>query len=116
MGTTMVPNEEPVGEVLEYDPDLGAARVRLDEGDLKVGDEIHISGPDTDVEERVERLQLPDGPADEAHAGDDVGLPVPEAVETGSKVLRVASRSSGGGEGDPYDQAEADVLGDVFDA
>jgi putative protease len=111
----MVPNEEPIGEVVDYDPDLGAARVHLEEGDLRVGDRIHISGQGTDVEDRVETLQLPEGPADEAHAGDDVGLPVPEAVETGAKVLRVAS-SGGGPEEDPYDRADAGLLDSVFDA
>lgn len=107
-------NEEPIGRVVEYDPELGAARVHLDEGDLKAGDRVHITGPETDVEERVETLQLPDGPADEAHAGDDVGFAVPKAVEEGAKVLRIVGGPDPESE-DPYEAAEADLLGTVFD-
>lgn len=116
----MAPNEEPIGRVVDYDDDLEAARVHLDEGELKVGDRVHFKGSETDVEGRVEQLQLPQGPADEAHAGDDVGLPVPEAVEKGAEVLRIASGGGSGGGGsaagqDPYEAADAGLLDSVFD-
>lgn len=111
----MTRHEEPIGRVVEYDPDLNAARVSLEDGALSSGDLVHITGPDTDVEGTVDALQLPDGPAEEAQQGDDVGFRVPQAVEAGARVLRVSQTYQGGGD-DPYDRADASLLGDVFDA
>ncbi len=110
----MTRHEEPIGRVVEYDPDLGAARVHLEEGGLRSGDLVHITGPGTDVEDRVETLQLPSGPAREAEPGSDVGFKVPAAVEEGARVMRVV-RSKGDAGDDPYELAEAGLLGDVFD-
>lgn len=112
----MVPNEEPIGRVVDYDPDLEAARVHLEEGELKIGDRVHFKGSETDVEGRVEQLQLPQGPAEEAHAGDDVGVPVPETVEKGAEVLRIASQGGGAEGEDPYDAADASLLDRVFES
>lgn len=99
-------NEEPIGTVVDYEEDVHAARLHLEKGPLEVGDTIHIRGPDTEVEERIEALQLPSGPAEEAHAGDDVGVKVRLPVEEGANVFRVS---------DPYDSEDANVLDQVFE-
>lgn len=102
----MAGKESRIGKVEDDRPEVEAARVHLEDGPLNVGDTVHIKGPETDLEERIEALQLPDGPAEEAHAGDDVGLKVRVPVEEGANVFRVE---------DPYDEGEANVLDQVFE-
>lgn len=97
--------EEPIGTVAEYRPDVDAAKVKLETGDLHVGDTIHIRGDDTELEERLDAMQLPDGPADIAHPGDEVGLKVDLPVEEGATVFRVE---------DPYGGEEATLLDTMF--
>lgn len=100
-------NEEPIGTVVDYIPDTDAAKLHLESGPLSVGDTVHIRGTESEVEERIEVLQLPSGPTDEAHAGDDVGVKVCAPVEEGAKVFRVT---------DPYDDESASILDKVFEA
>lgn len=97
--------EEPVGTVEGYRPEVDAAKVKLETGELHVGDTIHIRGDTTEVEERIDALQLPDGPARSAGPGDLVGLKVDLPVEEGATVFRVE---------DPYGGEEASLLDTMF--
>lgn len=99
-------NEERIGRVVDYNNDVDAARIKLEEGRLEVGDAIHIMGSETEVEERVDALQLPHGPADAADVGDEAGIRMPQPVEEGANVFRVQ---------DPYSDEGASVLDVVFD-
>jgi len=45
--------EKKVGEVIKFFAKIGVAAIRLSEGSLKVGDQIHISGHTTDVTQSV---------------------------------------------------------------
>lgn len=101
----MPANEHPIGKVVRYAPDEHAALIHLSQGDLHTGDIIHIQGPHTELEERVRALQLERGPTEEAHAGDDVGLPVDMPVEEGDEVFRVE---------DPYLSETAGLLDTLF--
>lgn len=100
-------SEDPIGTVVEYLEDAHAAKIHLDHGSLHVGDTIHIRGKETEVEERIEALQIADGPTSEAHAGDDVGIQVPAPVEKGATVFRV---------NDPYTDESGSLLEKVFEA
>lgn len=99
--------EERVGTVERYDPVAQAASVRIDDGGLKLGDTILFKGPAGEHEERIHRMEIDHEAIAMARAGQQVGIEVPLPVEAGSEVLLVR---------DPYDEAEADVLSQVFDA
>lgn len=81
--------EKHVGTVEHYYPKVQAAAVKLD-GDLKVGDTIHIQGHSDDYTEKVTSMQLDHAPVAEGHAGQSVGVGVPVKVHEHSEVLKVA--------------------------
>lgn len=97
----MVALERRIGKVTAYSPGAHVARIHLDNGRLNVGDTLHIRGPHSELEERVDWLELPEGSAKKAAAGDDVGIHVRHPIEEGAYVYRVE---------DPYDEADASVL------
>ncbi len=41
--------EKKVGEVIKFFGKIGVAAIRISEGSLKVGDQIHIVGHTTDI-------------------------------------------------------------------
>jgi len=58
-------------------------------GDLHVGDTVRVKGHTTDLEFRVDSLQIDLQDVDAAHAGQSVGIKVPERVRNGDRVYRV---------------------------
>lgn len=98
--------EEHVGVVEHYYPEVHAASVRIEEGAIKKGDAIHFKGPRTELEERIHSMELDHEQISMAREGQHVGIEVPFPVEEGAEVLLVR---------DPYEQAQADLLGAMFD-
>ena len=56
---------------------------------LKVGDRIHIQGHITDMELTVESMQISNASAQEASAGDSIGINVPDRVRNGDLVYKI---------------------------
>ena len=56
---------------------------------LKVGDRIHIQGHTTDMELTVESMQISNASAQEASAGDSIGIQVPDRVRNGDLVYKI---------------------------
>ena len=56
---------------------------------LKVGDSIHILGHTTDMELVVESMQMNNADVQEAGAGAEIGIKVPDRVRDGDKVYKV---------------------------
>ena len=56
---------------------------------LKLGDKIHIRGHTTDFELTVDSMQINNVDAEEAKAGDSVGIKVSERVRGGDTVYKV---------------------------
>jgi translation elongation factor EF-1alpha len=82
------PKESKVGTVEHYYPKVHAASVGL-EGDLKLGDTVHIKGHGDDVREKVSSMQIDHKPIQEGHAGDHIGLQVPTKVHEKAEVFKV---------------------------
>lgn len=70
--------EKQVGFVDHYWTNLGVAGVRLTDGELHVGDRIHIRGYTSDFTQRVESIQIDHHAVEEAKPGDEIGLEVRE--------------------------------------
>jgi translation elongation factor EF-1alpha len=82
------PKERKVGTVEHYYPKVHAASVGL-EGDLKLGDTVHIQGHGDDLRERVSSMQVDHVPIQEGHAGQHIGLQVPRKVHEKAEVFKV---------------------------
>ena len=80
--------EVRVGKVASYFTHVEAAAIEL-EGDLKIGDTIHIKGHTTDFEQKIESMQIENEPAEEAKAGDSIGVKVEERVRRNDVVYKV---------------------------
>ncbi len=84
--------EERIGLVSHYYSHLGVAAVVM-EGELEVGDTIHIKGHTTDLIQKVESIQLEHKDIKEAKKGEDVGIKVKEHVRVQDVVYRVVDAS-----------------------
>ena len=80
--------EVEIGIVSDYFARPVVAGINLT-ASLKVGDRIHISGHTTDMELVVDSMQIENVPAEEAAAGDAVGIKVPDRVRPGDKIFKV---------------------------
>lgn len=80
--------EERIGVVNDYFAKIEVAGIDL-EGALRVGDTIHIKGHTTDLEERVDSLQIEHEQVEEAKAGDAIGIKVSDRCRGGDVVYKV---------------------------
>lgn len=82
-----------VGEVNDYDPQLGAAVIDLEMA-LHEGDRIHIVGDTTNMEGTVESMRLECQKVDTARSGDQVSITVDVRVDQGDQVYRIIAASA----------------------
>jgi selenocysteine-specific translation elongation factor len=80
--------EEVVGKVSDFFAHPLVAGIELT-AILKLGDKIHIKGHTTDMEFVVDSMQINNVNAEQAKAGDDVGIKVNERVRSGDTVYKV---------------------------
>ena len=81
-------SEEMIGEVSDFFARPVVAAIELT-ASLKLGDRIHIKGHTTDVELNVNSMQINNASVEEARAGDNIGVKVPERVRNGDKVYKI---------------------------
>ena len=83
--------EKKVGEVIKYFSKIGVAAIRLNEGALKVGDQIRIVGHTTDFSQTLESMQIENDSVQEAGPGADIGVKVKEKVREHDVVYRIVA-------------------------
>jgi translation elongation factor EF-1alpha len=82
-------SEKRIGVVSHYFSKISVAAIELTEGDLKVGDTIHIKGHTTDLTQPVKSIQVEHHNIQAAHSGDSIGLGVLEHVREHDEVFKV---------------------------
>jgi len=83
--------EKKVGEVIKYFSKIGVAAIRLNEGALKVGDQIRIVGHTTDFTQTLESMQIENNSVQEAGPGADIGVKVKERVREHDVIYRIVA-------------------------
>ena len=81
--------EEKVGVVEHFFTNISVAAIKITDGELKVGDTIHIVGATTDFKQKVESMQINKQPVEVARPGDEVGIKVVERVREKDVVYKV---------------------------
>lgn len=81
--------EKLIGKITHYFTNIGVGVIEVTEGELKVGDKIHIKGNTTDFEQVVESLQIEHENVEKAKKGDAAGLKVDQQVREGDEVYKV---------------------------
>ena len=83
----MSEQETEIGEVMTYYANIGVAAIELT-GSVKVGDTIIFRGFTTDLELKVDSMQIEHDSVQEAKAGDQIGVKVPGKVRKNDRVYK----------------------------
>lgn len=81
--------EKLLGRVTHYYSHLSVGIIELTDGELNVGDTIHIRGKQTDFTQSVDSIQIEHQNVSHAEKGKVVGVKVREKVREHDQVLRV---------------------------
>jgi putative protease len=83
--------EQKVGVVTHYFGRLSVAAVELTDGELHVGDTIHVKGHTSDFTQTVDSMQLEHDEVESAAVGESVGIKVVEHAREHDEVFKVTS-------------------------
>ena len=81
--------EEKIGVVEHFFTNVSVAAIRITNGELKVGDTIHIVGAHTDFTQKIDSMQIDRVPVESVKPGDDVGIKVKDKVREHDVVYKV---------------------------
>jgi len=73
--------EKLIGHITHYFGNIGVGVIELSEGELKVGDKIHIKGEKNDFEQTVDSLQIDKKSVEKIGVGESAGIKVTENVK-----------------------------------
>ena len=83
--------EMEIGYVTHYFGHINVAAIQLTNGELAVGDTIHVKGHSSDFTTKVESMQVEHKDVPLAKKGDGVGIRVPAHARENDKVFKVTS-------------------------
>jgi putative protease len=86
----VVADEVEIGHVTHYFGKAQVAAVELTDGELSVGETIHIVGHTSDFVLEVDSMQIDRVDVDRAVKGQSIGIRVSEHARVGDKVFKVA--------------------------
>ena len=79
--------ETEIGEVMTYYANIGVVAIELT-SNVKVGDIIIFRGLTTDLEQKVDSMQIERESVQEAKAGDQIGVKVSGKVRKNDRVYK----------------------------
>jgi translation elongation factor EF-Tu-like GTPase len=82
--------EKLIGRITHYYSHLSVGIIELTEGELKVGDVIHVRGTHTDFTQTVESIQVVHQSVSHAEKGRSAGIKVKDKVREHDQVFRVS--------------------------
>jgi hypothetical protein len=80
--------EQLIGKVTHYFGKAGVAAIEITDGELGIGDTIHIQGHTSDFYLTVESMQIDRAPVQTAKAGDKIGIKVAEHARENDRVFK----------------------------
>lgn len=80
---------EKVGEVFHFFSKISVAAIRLTDGSIAIGDTVQVLGPTTNLEQRVDGLQIEHMEVSRADQGQDVGMKVRDRVRERDYVYKI---------------------------
>jgi len=81
--------EERIGSVIKFFDKTSVAAVKLDFGDLAIGDTIRVKGNATDFTQKVEAMEFDHKPVDKAIRGQFTGIKVSQPAKPFDLVYKV---------------------------
>ena len=83
--------EQKIGVITHFFSKVSVGIINLTDGELKIGDRIHIKGHTTDFDQVVESMQVEHQDVTEAKKGAQVGVKVKDHVREHDVVYKVLS-------------------------
>ena len=80
--------EKLIGKITHYYSKLGVGIIHLTDGDLKVGDTIHIKGSNTDFDQSLDSMQFDHAEIESGKKGQEIGVKVEQKVHDGDLVYK----------------------------
>ena len=80
--------EEKIGVVTHYFGNIQVAALKL-EGELKVGDTIHVKGHTSDFTQNLDSMQLEHQDVETGKKGDEIAVRVKEHARESDQVFKV---------------------------
>ena len=81
--------EQIIGVVTHYFGKIGVAALKITDGELRVGDTIHVKGHTSDFTQTVDSMQVEHESVEVARKGDEVGMKTTEYVRENDSVYKV---------------------------
>ncbi len=81
--------EEKIGVIEHFFTHVSVAAVKMTDGELKVGDVIHIVGAHTDFKQEVKSMEIDRNPIEKVKTGDEVGIKVKDRVRENDVVYKI---------------------------
>ena len=81
--------EEKIGVVEHFFTNVSVAAIKITDGELKIGDTIHIVGAHTDFTQKIESMEIDRNPVQAVKSGDDVGIKVKDRVREHDIVYKL---------------------------
>ncbi|MFW6040683.1 MAG: hypothetical protein ACOC85_02490 [Thermoplasmatota archaeon] len=81
--------EEKIGEVFKYFKVPKVAALKIENGEVKIGDILHFKGETTDFEQEVESMEIEGKSVEKVIAGDEVGIKVKNRVRPNDEVYKL---------------------------
>ena len=81
--------EEKIGIVEHFFTHIGVAAIKITDGELKIGDTIHIVGAHTDVKQKIDSMQIDRKPVEIAKPGDAIGIKLNDRVREHDIVYKI---------------------------
>jgi len=83
----MSEQETEIGEVMTYYANIGVAAIELTDS-IKVSDTIIFRGLTTDLEHKVDSMQIEHESVQEAKSGDQIGIKISGKVRKNDRVYK----------------------------
>ena len=81
--------EQLIGKVTHYFGKAKVAAIEITDGQLNVGDTVHIVGHTSDFTQQIDSMQIDRAPVESAKVGEHIGLRVVEHAREHDEVYRV---------------------------
>jgi putative protease len=82
-------DEVKIGQVSHYFGKIQVAAIELTDGDLSVGETIHIKGHTSDFTQKIDSMQIDKANVESAKKGQSIGIRVSEHARVGDEVFKV---------------------------
>lgn len=81
--------EVKIGKITHYFGKVQVAAIELTDGELAVGDTVHIKGHTSDFSQKIESMQIDRVDIPKAEKGQEIGIRVSEHARVGDEVFKV---------------------------